>query len=396
MSSALERRAGTGLVIRLTLTNALLLTITGVILWLVAQRVVSASLAQDWELKRDQVTAAWTQDNASESVRRMFSEEHVMASLPPAAQKRLEQAVSDALPSILVLLVVASLLLGATLAFRETHPLRSLAARVQQLARDPNTAGSARNRHHYRGDLGELAALFDQLLDRNRELVRTMRESLDYIGHDLRTPMARLRATAEQGLARDEADGMREALGTCLEESDRALSLLGTLVDLSHAESGNLQLVRAATGVRRLLENVRDVYEFVAEERRVQLRVDAPPDLSASLDATRVRQAIANCVDHAIKYGPSDDVVTLRARSLPAGGVRVEIEDHGPGIPAADLPHIWDRLFRGDRARSSAGLGLGLSVVRAIVGAHGGRVDADSAPGRTVIALEFPGEPLAG
>ena len=393
MPSGLERRAGTGLVLRMILSNALLLTVVGVLLWLAALQVVRQSLSRDWELKREQIQTTWTSNGEGDFLRRLLSEEHVMASLPPSAQKRVEQHLHDVLPLLLLLTVGTSLLIGAWLAFRQTHPLRSLAAKALALADDPALTERLTPSRDYRGDLGELATLFDRMLDRNRALVRTMRESLDHIGHDLRTPLARLHAAAEQSLASGDPDTMREALGTCLEESERTLRLLATLVDLSHAEAGSLTLQRAPTDIGQLLESVGDLYEFVAEERRVHVRVAAPAGLSVSLDATRVREAVANCLDNAIKHGPTDDEVGLRAVPRPGGGVRIEIENRGPGIPPADLPLIWQRLFRGDRARSSPGLGLGLSIVRAIVEAHGGQVEAISADGRTVIALELPDAP---
>ena len=200
-----------------------------------------------------------------------------------------------------------------------------------------------------------------------------------------------MRAIAESALSEGDAARTREALATCVEESDHVLRLLATLVDLSRAESGDLLLRTEPTDVGALLESVRDLYELVAEDARVELRVEAPTGMVVELDPVRIREAVANCVDNAIKHGPADDVVVLRARASADGGTRVEVEDHGEGIPPADLPLIWQRLFRGDRARTSPGLGLGLSLVKAIVDAHGGRVDAESVPGRTVVALELPG-----
>ncbi len=395
MSSAPEHHAGRGLLLRLTLVNVAIVGVASVLMWMVAFAVVRESLAEDWRLKRSQVRQSLAVgDSGESSVQHFLSEDFVLLSLPPAARKRLEDHVVEQLPLFLGLVLLVALGAGWWIAFRSLRPLRSLAARAHEMAREEHPQRLSRL-YPDRGDLTDLAELLDELLAKNRSLVRAMHESLDHIGHDLRTPMARMRAIAEQALSEGEDARAREALATCVEESDQVLRLLATLVDLSRAESGDLVLRTEPTDVGELLESVRDLYELVAEEARVELRVDAPAGLVMALDPVRIREAIANCVDNAIKHGPADDVVFLRARPLADGGVRFEIEDHGEGIPPADLPLIWERLFRGDRARTSPGLGLGLSLVKAIVDAHRGSVDASSRPGRTVIELMVPGDPGA-
>jgi signal transduction histidine kinase len=118
----------------------------------------------------------------------------------------------------------------------------------------------------------------------------------------------------------------------------------------------------------------------VAEEKGVTLRTDTPGQLFATVDTIRMRQAIANLVDNALKYTPPGGQVIISAAGEPHATI-VRVADTGIGISPGDLPRIWDRLYRGDRSRSERGLGLGLTLVRSIVEAHGGRVDAESAPG---------------
>ncbi|MFV1959961.1 MAG: sensor histidine kinase, partial [Planctomycetota bacterium] len=137
------------------------------------------------------------------------------------------------------------------------------------------------------------------------------------------------------------------------------------------------------------------LYELVAEERGDRLAVDVEPGLTVRADAGRLRQALANLVDNALKYGghgigDQGITVTLRARGN-EGEVCLVVEDEGPGIPAEDLPRIFDRLYRGDRSRHERGLGLGLGFVRAIAEAHGGSVEVESTPGRgSVFTLRLP------
>jgi len=132
--------------------------------------------------------------------------------------------------------------------------------------------------------------------------------------------------------------------------------------------------------VASLFAEVEGLFDDVAEEKGVALRTEDPGTLTFRGDRTRVLQALANLVDNAVKYTPAGGEVVLAAR--PEGpSVAVMVTDTGIGIPPEDLPHVWERLFRGDRSRSERGLGLGLSLVRAIATAHRGEVAVESTPG---------------
>jgi signal transduction histidine kinase len=157
--------------------------------------------------------------------------------------------------------------------------------------------------------------------------------------------------------------------------------MLTALMDISEAETGAMALHREAQDAGTLLRETAELYEDAAEEKGVSLVVEAPAGQSLSGDRTRLRQALANLADNAVKYTPRGGHVWLRARRE---GDRVVLEcaDDGGGIAAEDLPRIWDRLYRGDRSRSERGLGLGLSLVRAIARAHGGEATVASAQGR--------------
>ena len=183
---------------------------------------------------------------------------------------------------------------------------------------------------------------------------------------------------------------MRRALAQCVEETDKVASTLTAIMDISEAETGALVLRREPVEVGELLHEVAELYEGVAEEKGVDLVAAAPAGLRVTADRVRLRQALANLVDNAVKYTPEGGHVRLSAR---AEGDRVVLEcaDDGPGIPPEDRPRIWDRLYRGDQSRSEKGLGLGLSLVRAIAHAHGGDVTVEPAPGGgSVFRLSLP------
>jgi signal transduction histidine kinase len=261
------------------------------------------------------------------------------------------------------------------------EPIRRLTAAVGRIVRTGRTDERVEV-HEPRDALQELTTLFNAMLDRIEGLVSGMRGALDNVSHDLRTPLTRLRGSAEMALRGPaDADRYREALADCIEESDRVLLMLNTLMDISEAESGAMPLVRETLPLGEVLERAVDLYRDVAEGKGVSLTVQSDPGAVVSGDRVRLEQVAANLIDNAIKYTPRGGRVTASVR--PAGDrAELVVEDTGPGIPADELPRIWQRLFRGDRSRAERGLGLGLSLVKAIVEAHGGAVAVASEPGR--------------
>ncbi len=269
---------------------------------------------------------------------------------------------------------------GFILARRTLAPLRALLAAAAAIEAGDLSARVAEGRS---GDeLDSLGRLFNRMLDRIGRLLSGMRESLDAIAHDLRTPAARLRAAAEAALsAPPDSAADRAALVECLEEAQRVCATLDTLMDLAEAEAGASRPPAEAFDARPLLKESSELYRLTAEESGRLLDLDCPATFIVRADPARLRRILANLLDNAVKYGGASGRIRLAAREENGTSV-ITVEDDGPGVDAADLPRLFDRLYRCEKSRGRTGMGLGLSLVKALVEAQGGTVAVESTPGQ--------------
>ena len=260
---------------------------------------------------------------------------------------------------------------------RALRPIGDLARATQNIVESGNLALRVQTRAST-DELERLTQLFNRMLAKNEALVHAMRESLDYVAHDLRTPLARLRAGAELALGGPADVGKeRDALAEVIEESDRVLTMLTTLTDIIEAEAGAMRLDRHTEDLGAIAREAVELYEFVAKERGVNVVTHIAGDAKVSADRRRISQVCANLVDNAIKYTPSGGRVEVSVANEGAWAI-LRVSDTGIGIAPEDRARVWDRLFRVDRSRGEPGLGLGLSLVRAVVEAHGGQVNLES------------------
>jgi signal transduction histidine kinase len=277
---------------------------------------------------------------------------------------------------MLALLITLIFSAGAGTLFsrRVLKPIRNLISTIEEIqtgdlnARVPNSKTS--------DELENLTRLFNEMLDRIHNLIVGMRETLDNVAHDLRTPMTRLRAIAEHRLSAGQsssAEEYREALTEALENSTEILTMLDSLMDISEAEAGAMKLKMETFQGDALLKEVADLYDIIADDKGVSLTAQCENGLVVFADRTRLKQVLANLVDNAVKYTKAGGKIAIKAK-LEGEFLKFEVSDTGIGIDEKDLPRIFDRLYRGDSSRSERGLGLGLSLISSIAKAHGGLI----------------------
>lgn len=284
------------------------------------------------------------------------------------------QRILEKLLSILVLtgttLVAAGAGLGFWQARKSLAPLRSLTSTIREIEEgDLSKRVPAPNTDD---ELLELALAFNRMIGRLELLLRAMGEALDNVAHDIRTPLARIRGLTERALISGSEADHRAALEDAAESVSDLSEMVDQVLSVSQAGSGALAIHLRICDVRAVLAGVIEIYEFVALDQNVSIRLQCE-GISWPLDESRFKQAVANLLDNAIKFSEDGRTVEIQADSS-GDTLRIRVIDHGPGIPDDDIPRIWDRLFRGDRSRSTRGSGLGLPIVRSIIAAHGGTV----------------------
>jgi len=393
MFSRLDRRAGWSFSLRLVLRNSVLFLVAAAVFYIVTRHLLYEALSGEWEAQAAAFQTTWLASHAGVSQEVVLHVRTYHVELSKALRLQAERRFGRTYLIVALALLFACAAGGLVLTYRATAPTRRIVRTVVDIL-DTGDLDRRVDAGGVRGSMGAIVALFNRLFDRNAALVRAIRDSLDNVGHDLRTPMTRLRATAEKALQNPEDHAAaREAVADCLEESDRVLTMLNTLMEVAEAETGAMRLHRQRIEMDEVVRDVVDLYSVVAEERGATIETRIGGKVPVQADPGRLRQALANLVDNALKYGGKGNVVTI-SLARDGGDALVTVKDTGPGIPTSDLPRIWERLYRGDKSRTERGLGLGLSFVRAIVEAHGGRVDVESdAPRGATFRVRIPAVP---
>ncbi len=247
-------------------------------------------------------------------------------------------------------------------------------------------AGDLRARIPVRGvrdEYDELAVGLNGMLERVERLMGSMRHAGDAIAHDLRSPLTRLRARLEVSLMEVQAGHAdpQPALATALEDTDAVLKTFGAVLAISRLQAAGSIAEPKAFDVSEVAAGVSELYEVLCEEKGQDFGAELGRGLIVRGDRDFVAQAVANLLDNAVKYTPEGGAVMLRTRRRASGEVEISVTDTGPGIPGADRERVLERFVRLEQSRSAPGSGLGLSLVAAVVAAHGARLELDEGPG---------------
>ncbi len=286
-------------------------------------------------------------------------------------------------------LIIFSLILGVWYARKSLAPLRDLLTSMRSV--EKGNLSQRLNVFSSNDELQDMGEAFNRMVIRIEKLVLVMRESLDNVSHDIRTPLTRIRAVAADALVSEDPRLLKSSLEDCAESAANISELVDQLLSISEAEAGTLSLNYKSIDIKNLLEEVAEIYEYVALEKNIQIIIDTTPStLNWNLDQKRIKQVIANLIDNSIKFSLNGTKITMKAFQL-GPLLKIIVEDEGPGIAIEEIERIWERLYRGDKSRSTQGLGLGLSIVRAIVSAHEGSTLAfNRSPTGMIFEISLP------
>lgn len=291
--------------------------------------------------------------------------------------------------------LVVSLLVALVLARSIAKPIMRLTQATEAIAQ-----GDYAHRVPAQGrdEISALGARFNAMTEQVQRSRQMEKDFLANVSHELKTPLTSIQGFSQAILdgAVQDWDGVKRAAQTIFSETGRMGRLIGDLLTISRLESGQLSLVQEKVELGELLPRWVERYQPRAQEKHETLTatIDQVPAITG--DAGRLEQVVGNLVDNAIKYSPEGASVTVSAKkesftptsrrrapeSLPNDWISIAIKDSGVGIPAEDLPRLFERFYRGDKARVAGGTGLGLAIANEIVAAHGGRITVQSEMGK--------------
>jgi two-component system, OmpR family, heavy metal sensor histidine kinase CusS len=283
--------------------------------------------------------------------------------------------------------VVASALIAVTVTRRGLRPLTAMRRALERV--QPAHLNERIDPARWPTELRPLAASFDHMLIRLEDSFTRLSQFSADLAHELRTPIGNMLGEAQVALTRERSPKQyREVIESGAAECERLSAIIDNLLFLARADAAEQEVNRAAFNGRAALEKIASFYQALAEDRHVAISCNGDAEVFA--DPILFNRAISNLVDNALRFTPDGGEIGISI--TPSGsGTDVSVRDSGAGIGPEHLPHVFDRFYRGDKSRSSAGTGLGLSLVKSIVDLHHGSVSIQSQPGHgTTVTLAFP------
>jgi len=291
-----------------------------------------------------------------------------------------------------VVLIILAPLGGYLLANRVIRPLSIMISKTARLR--PRNLAERLPIRDTGDELDQLSMTINSLLDRIAAYLERHRELTANVAHELRSPLAAILSSAEVALNHERTtDEYKELLGSIVEETSRLRMLVNQLLMLAESDAGGLDKAQETVALDQLVLKTVDMFQGVAESRGISLTAHVPSPVPVTGNAGHLRQVIQNLVDNAIKFTPSGQVRVEATLDAEKNGLLL-VEDTGVGIPAEHLPFVFDRFYRGDHSRTrlaTGGCGLGLSICKALISAHGGTISIKSDVGHgTEVRVRFP------
>lgn len=306
-------------------------------------------------------------------------------------EQRLLRSYLDQLWVVLGIGLLAAVMIGFRIARSGIAPVQSMTETVKRVR--SSTLSERIALAEMPSELSVLAETFNEMLERLEEAFARLSRFSSDLAHELRTPIGNIRGELEVALTRARTPiEYREVAQSSLEECQKLSRLIDRLLFLARSEHPETQIRRETIDIEQELQKVTDFYEPAAAEREVRVQLQAEAELMADVDRTLFQLAIGNLVDNAVRYTPAGGTVTLAA-SLENESLIIHVTDTGGGIAPEHLPHVFERFYRADPARShdGGGSGLGLALVRTIAHLHKGNASIESAlSAGTVVTLTFP------
>jgi heavy metal sensor kinase len=317
-------------------------------------------------------------------IRLAYSEEPI--------RSRFDELALASLFAVPIVLALAGLA-GYLLAQRTLAPLEEMACRAEQITSERLDERLPTGED---GDeLGHLARVFNSLLARLEQSFEQLRRFTSDASHELRTPLTSIRSVGEVALQKEgSGEDYRDTIGSMLEEVNRLTALVDSLLTISRADAGRIQLHPTAFSAIDLAREAAGLFDVLIEEKSQRITVEGDESLRITGDRVFLRQAVVNIIHNAVKYSPSGGAISVSVHDDPEGKVRLDIVDSGPGIPPEHADKIFDRFYRVDesRSREGGGAGLGLAIAQWAVRLHGGDIYLRSRQGQgSMFQICLPG-----
>ena len=306
-----------------------------------------------------------------------------------SGDKQFQKKFGALLAFTVALGTVASAIIAITVTRRGLRPLRDMTRSLARIS--PAHLNERLTPVRWPHEVQPLVRAFDEMLDRLENSFKRLSQFSADLAHELRTPIANILGEAQVGLTRARtAEEYREIIESSVAECERLSGVVDNLLFLARAEAADRQIQPSLFDGRTAIEKIAGYYQTIAEDRHVTIACSGGGQIFA--DPALFNRALNNLVDNALRFTPNGGEVQISIDG-DTTSTSVSVKDSGSGIAPEHLPHVLDRFYRGDSSRSSAGTGLGLSLVKSIVDLHGGSAKIQSEVGRgTTVVLSFPNQ----